>query len=114
MNSLTLSQKFQIALCVLGVLVASTGQLGDLFGPTVTKYVVSAAGIGVSMLSGIGAILTGQQQQVQAVVDMAKDPKSPVQGVVTTATPEGKALAQSIPGPIFTAGSDKAIETAKS
>lgn len=68
--TLTLSQKFQISLCILGVLVASTGQLTDLFGPQVTKYIVSAAGIGVSTLSGIGAILTGQSQQISAVQDM--------------------------------------------
>lgn len=114
MNNLTLSQKFQIALCVLGVLVASTGQLTDLFGPQVTKYIVSFAGISVAMLSGVGTILTGQQSQIQAVVNMAKDEASPVQGVVTTNTPEGKALAQSIPGPIVCAGSNAATEIAKS
>lgn len=70
MNNLTRSQIFQIALCCLGVLVASTGQLTDLFGPQATKYIVSAAGLGVSVLSGIGAILTGQGAQVQAVQAM--------------------------------------------
>ena len=114
MNNLTTSQKFQIALCVLGVCVASTGQLTDLFGPQVTKYIVSAAGIGVSALSGIGAILTGQSNQIQAVVNMAKDQNSPIQGIITTATPEGKALAQSIPGPIVSAGTSNATELAKS
>ena len=113
MNNLTLSQKFQIALCVLGVLVASTGQLTDLFGPQVTKYIVSAAGIAVAMLSGIGTILTGQTNQIQSVVAMAKDPASPIQGIVTTATDEGKALAASIPGPIVSAGSQAATEIAK-
>lgn len=114
MAKLTTSQKFQITLCILGVLVASTGQLTDLFGPQITKYIISAAGIGVSTLSGIGAILTGQSTQIQAVVDMAKDPASPIQGIVTTATPEGKALAQSIPGPIVSAGTSNATELAKS
>lgn len=70
MNNLTRSQMFQIALCFLGVLVASTGQLTELFGPSATKYIVSAAGLGVSTLSGIGAILTGQGAQVHAVQAM--------------------------------------------
>lgn len=114
MNKLTTSQKFQIALCILGALVASTGQLTDLFGPAVTKYIVSAAGLMTSLVSGVGAILTGQSSQIQAVVDMAKDKDSPVQGIVTTSTPEGKALAASIPGPIVSAGSTAAVEIAKS
>lgn len=114
MNKYTTSQKFQIALCILGVLVASTGQLTDLFGPQITKYIVSAAGIGVAALSGIGTILTGQQSQIQAVVDMAKDQKSPVQGIITTNDDAGKALAQSISGPIVSAGSNAANEIAKS
>lgn len=114
MSKLTTSQKFQITLCILGVMVASTGQLTDLFGPQITKYIVSAAGIGVSALSGIGAILTGQSSQIQAVVDMAKDQNSPIQGIITTADQKGKALAQSIPGSIVSAGSSNAIELAKS
>mgnify|MGYP001577391546 CR=1 FL=1 len=114
MSSLTRSQKFQIALCILGVLVASTAQLNELFGPEITKAIVSFAGLGTSVLSGIGAILTGQGQQVQAVVDMAKDDKSPVQGLITTDTPEGKALAASIPGPIVAAGTVAATEMSKS
>ncbi len=113
MNRLTRSQKFQIALCVLGVLVASTGQLTDLFGPAVTKYIVSAAGMGVSVLSGIGAILTGQSTQIQAVVDMAKDPTSAVQGVITTNDEAGHTLAASMPGPIVAAGSESATNIAK-
>lgn len=114
MNKLTTAQIFSISLVVLGVLVASTGQLTDLFGPQVTKYVVSAAGMLMSILSGISAIVTGQTQQIKDVVAMAKDPTSPIQGVITTATPEGKALASSIPGPINTAGGAGAIELAKS
>lgn len=70
MGNLTRSQLFQIAICVLGVLVTSTGQLTDLFGPQVTKYIVSAAGMCVAALSGVGAILTGQGQQVEAVQNM--------------------------------------------
>lgn len=114
MSKLTTAQIFSIVLVVLGVLVASTGQLTDLFGPQATKYVVSAAGMLMSILSGISAVVTGQTQQIKDVVAMAKDPTSPVQGVITTNSPEGKALAQSIPGPINTAGGEGAIELAKS
>jgi hypothetical protein len=113
MNKLTLSQKFQIALCVLGILMTASAQLDVLVGPAWTKIISSFAGLAVSMLSGIGAIVTGQGQQVAAVVELAKDPTSAVQGVVTTDTDEGRALAKSIPGPIYTAGSDKATEVAK-
>lgn len=70
MNNLTRSQKFQIALCLLGVLIAGTGQLTVLFGPLVTSYIVSAAGLAVAGVSGVGSIVTGQGQQVQAVQDM--------------------------------------------
>lgn len=113
MNNLTRSQKFQIALCVLGVLVASASQLQVLIGQSATTFTVAAAGLGIALVSGIGAIVTGQGNQIQAVVDMAKDPKSAVQGIVTTATPEGKALAASIPGPIVAAGSAAATDIAK-
>lgn len=113
MNNLTRSQKFQITLCLLGVLIAGTAQLDVLFGQVITNYIVSAAGLAVAAVSGVGSIVTGQGQQIQAVVDMAKDDKSPVQGIITAATPEGKALAESIPGPIVTAGSSAATELSK-
>ena len=113
MNTLTRSQQFQIALCLLGVLIAGTAQLDVLFGQIVTNYIVSAAGLAVAAVSGVGAIVTGQGQQIQAVVDMAKQQDSPVQGIITSATPEGKALAASIPGPIVTAGSAQATALSK-
>ena len=114
MNNLTRSQIFQIALCLLGVLIAGTAQLNVLFGQVVTSYIVSAAGLAVAAVSGVGAIVTGQSQQIQAVVNMAQDKTSPVQGVITTATAEGKALAASITGPIVTAGSQAATNLSKS
>jgi len=114
MNKLTTAQIFSIILVILGVLVASTGQLNDLLGPQATKYIVSLAGLLMSILSGISAIVTGASQQVKDVVAMAKDPTSPVQGIITTNSPEGVALAKSIPGPIVTAGGASALELAKS
>jgi hypothetical protein len=70
MNNLTRSQIFQIALCLLGVLIAGTGQLTVLFGQVATSYIVSAAGLAVAAVSGVGAIVTGQGAQVQAVQAM--------------------------------------------
>jgi hypothetical protein len=113
MNNLTRSQKFQIALCLLGVLIAGTSQLDALFGQAITTRIVAAAGLLIAAVSGVGAIVTGPGQQIQAVVDMAKNQASPVQGIITAATPEGKALAASIPGPIVTAGSSAATELSK-
>ena len=113
MSNLTLSQKFQITLCVLGVLIAGTSQLTVLVGVNATNAIVALAGLLTAAISGVGAILTGQGQQIKAVVEMAKDEKSPVQGIITTNTPEGAALAKSIPGPIVTAGGTKAQELAK-
>ena len=37
------------------------------------------------------------------MAQVAKDPGSPVKGVITTNTPEGVALAKSIPGPLVAA-----------
>jgi hypothetical protein len=133
-NSLTRSQKFQAVLCVLGVAISGSSQLEVLIGVAATKSTVALAGLLIAGISGVGAIVTGTGQQlqavrdlakenpqseagrsvVQAVVEMAKDPASPVQGVITTATPEGKELAKSIPGPIVSAGSSAATEIAKS
>lgn len=112
-NSLTRSQKFQVALCVLGVFVASTSQLEVLVGKEVTTAVVAFSGLAIAMTSGIGAIVTGQGQQLQAVVDMAKSPNSPIQAIITTADTQGRALAASMPGPIVSAGSNSALEAAK-
>lgn len=70
MNDLTRSQIFQIILCLLGVLIAGTGQLTVLFGQVATSYIVSAAGLAVAGVSGVGAIVTGQGSQVQAVQAM--------------------------------------------
>lgn len=50
---------------------------------------------------------------VAIVSDIAKNPQSPVKGVVTEATPEGRALAQSIASPtVAVAGSQAAADVA--
>lgn len=68
--NLTANQWLAIVLVVLGVLVASTAQLTDLFGPAITKTIVSVAGILVAILNGVIAVLTGQASQVKFVQDM--------------------------------------------
>jgi hypothetical protein len=48
------------------------------------------------------------------MAQVAADPGSPVKGVITTSTPEGVALAKSIPGPLVaSAGSSDAAAIAK-
>lgn len=120
MNKYTTAQKFSISMSILGFLAGSATQLTDIlapFGslaPVIVKEIVSISGFGTGILGVISAVYTGQNQQIKDVVELAKDPNSPVQGIVTTNSPEGKALAQSIPGPIVTAGGQGAIELAKS
>lgn len=63
-------QILSIIIVVLGVLVASTSQLNELFGPNITKYVVSAATLSMSMMAGVSTILQSQGSQLLAVQDM--------------------------------------------
>lgn len=58
--TLTRNQILAIILAVLGVLMASTAQLTDLFGPSATKSIQSVAGIANSVLASILAVITGQ------------------------------------------------------
>lgn len=68
--NINLNQVLAIIVVVLGVLVASTANLTDLFGPTTAKLVVSASGLLSSVLSGILGVLTGQSGQIKAVQNM--------------------------------------------
>lgn len=68
--NLNANQVIAIVCVVLGVLVASTAQLTDLFGPAVAKYVVSAAGLLSSIMAGVLGVMTGQASQVKAVQGM--------------------------------------------
>ena len=67
MNS---KQVLSMIVVILGVMVASTSQLNDLFGPQVTKHVVSASALLMSILSGVSGILSGQASLVQDVQSM--------------------------------------------
>lgn len=53
-------QVLAIILAVLGVLMVSTTQLTDLFGPHVAKTVVSVAGLMNSILASVLAIISSQ------------------------------------------------------
>lgn len=67
MNNLNRGQILSIVIAVLGVLVASTSQLTDLVGPALTKDIVSISTLLMSVLSSIGAIISGQGSQIAAV-----------------------------------------------
>lgn len=64
------SQFIAITIAVLGVLMVSTSQLTDLFGPTVTKSIVSVASILNSILGSALAVITSQGGQVRDVLAM--------------------------------------------
>lgn len=87
------------------------------FGPYITAhgYATSSSlelwgGLIVSAAPFIWGMFTHTQANAVAVVgEIAKDPASPVKGVITTPTAEGRDLAQSIPGStVATAGSSDA------
>lgn len=67
---LTPVQMLCIVIAVLGAISTSTTNLTDLFGPHVTKLIVSAATLIVTILSSIMAFLTGQGSQIAAVKAM--------------------------------------------
>lgn len=58
--NLTRNQILAIVIAFLGVLMASTAQLTDLFGPGATKTIQSTAGILNSVLASVLAVITGQ------------------------------------------------------
>lgn len=55
---------------VLSVLVVSTAQLTDIFGPAVAKSIVSAAALANGMVSGWIMLVTGQAATVKEVAAM--------------------------------------------
>lgn len=117
--SLTTAQKLGVSIGILGLVAGSATQLTDIFAPfgsvapLIVKEIVSLASFASGILGVILSFLTGQTSQIKNVVEMAKDPNSPVQGIVTSATPEGKSLAANIVGPIVAAGTSQANELIK-
>lgn len=87
------------------------------FGPFIIShgYATSSTlellgGVVVSLIPFAWSLLTHTQTNAVAVVGaIAKDPASPVKGVITASTAEGRDLAQSIPGStVAAAGSSDA------
>lgn len=68
--NLNFKQVLAILGAVLGVLMISTAQLTDLFGPGVTKVIVSAAAVLNTTLSSILAVVTGQSAMIKDVAAM--------------------------------------------
>lgn len=68
--TLTGKQWIAIVIAVLGVLMVSTTQLTDLFGPGVAKSLVSVAGLVNSILASILAVITSQSATVTDVQAM--------------------------------------------
>lgn len=114
------AQKLALTIGILGFVATGGTQLTDIFSPfgsmapLIVKEIVSLAGFTSGVLGIMLTFLTGQGSQIKAVVELAKDPNSPVQGIITSATPEGQALAASIQGPIVTAGTPGATNMSKS
>ncbi len=67
--------------------------------PAVTAWssIISIIGSGY-LTAALGLHNASPEAKVKAVDALAKDPTSPIVGVVTANTPEGKAIANSIPG----------------
>lgn len=63
-------QLIAISIAVLGVLMVSTSQLTDLFGPTVTKSIAAVAALLNSILGATMAVLTSQTGTVKDVLAM--------------------------------------------
>lgn len=53
------------------------------------------------------------QAIANTVAALSKDPSSPIQGLLTTNTQEGRDLAASTPGPVESAGTTQAAQLAK-
>lgn len=68
--NLNRNQLMAITIAVLGVLMVSTAQLTDLFGPAVAKSVVSVAALLNSILGSTLAVITSQGGQVLDVLAM--------------------------------------------
>lgn len=68
--TLNARQIIAIIVAVLSVLVGSTAQVTDLFGPTTAKVIISVASLSTSILSATLAVLTSQGSTVKNVLAM--------------------------------------------
>lgn len=63
-------QLIAITIAVLGVLMVSTSQLTDLFGPVITKSITAVAALLNSVLGATLAVITSQTGTVKDVLAM--------------------------------------------
>lgn len=64
------NQILAIVIGVLSLLVGSTAQLNDLFGPSIAKYIISSASLGTGIVSVILTVLTSQGSTIKTVAAM--------------------------------------------
>ena len=93
-------------------LIAKYPILGSYVDPALQTQI--AAAIAAAIVGVWSQLTKTPEAKVAAVVELANDPKSPVQGVITTDTNEGRKLAASIVGPVVAAGTNEAKEISKS
>ena len=70
MMNLTNKQILGILAAILSAMAVATTQLTDIFGPTLAKSIVSAAGLGSTIINSIVVALSGQGSIVQDVRSM--------------------------------------------
>lgn len=110
--NLNVKQILAILTATLAVLMVSTSQLTDLFGPTITKSITAGAGLVNMILSAWLAVLSSQGSTIRDVAAMpgvekiqvnaqanqtlaavATDPTQPKVGATPGAQAEVKAIA---------------------
>jgi hypothetical protein len=96
-------------------LIATFGPFLIAHGYATSGTLELAGGVIVSLAPLVWGMFVHTQANAVAVVDtIAKQPDSPVKAVVTEPTPEGRDLAQSMPGnTTVVAGSTAAVTLAK-
>jgi hypothetical protein len=68
--TLTLKQWLAIAAAILSAMAVATTQMVDIFGPTLAKSIMGAAGLVSTLLNTILAIITSQTGTVRDVQSM--------------------------------------------
>lgn len=68
--NLTGKQVLMIIAAVLSALVGASAQLTDIFGPTITKAIISVISLANTILTSITAALSGQANLVRDVAAM--------------------------------------------
>ena len=109
MNNAQLMSLLRTLLQISGTAIVAHGTLGinGAMWEQISGAVIMIAPVVWSMFAHTDSA------KVAEVVALAAQPKSPVQGVITTSDAAGKAMAASIQGPIVSAGTSSATEIAK-